>query len=383
MNTTSNKPSVAVVGGGVIGLSCAWRLARAGCTVDVYERDRAGGAASWVAGGMLAPVAEYGFEDDAFFELATESHARYPSFLVDLELESGTRVPMNTQGTLMVGLDRDDAESIRRLYRFREAHGLAVSWLTGSEARDEEPLLSPRVSAAMWIPDDYEVDNRALVRALAAAVVRRGGEVHENATVDRVHVASGRAAGVVVRGEVRGADVVILAAGAWSGAIAGLPDNVLPPIRPVKGQVVSLRRTDDCPLERVIRTPDCYVVPKADGRLLIGATQEEMGFDLDATAGGVLRLLEHAWEAVPSVFDLPIDAIEVGLRPASRDHLPVIGPSALPGLVMATGHYRHGILLTPATAEMICTGVLDGFGDSTGAFSPARFGTGRGESAAG
>ncbi len=374
MPTPHDKPTVAVIGGGVIGLACAWRLAREGCAVDVYERDTAGRAASWVSGGMLAPVAEYGFEDDAFFEFATRSHARYPSFLVDLELDSGVRVPMNTRGTLMVGVDRDDAESIRRLYRFREARDLAVSWLTGSEAREEEPLLSPRVSAAMWIPDDYEVDNRALVAALAAALRRRGGTLHEHAGIEGLDVRNARAAGVVVRGEVRPADVVLLAAGAWSGTIEGLPAAAVPPVRPVKGQVVSLRATTDCPLERVIRTPDCYLVPKADGRLIVGATQEEMGFDLEPTAGGVLRLLEHAWEAVPAIFDLPIERLEVGLRPASRDHLPIVGQSSMPGLVVATGHYRHGILLTPATADAVCRGILEGFDDSLRAFSPQRFG---------
>ncbi len=373
MNPKTDTPRVAVIGGGVIGLACAWRLARAGCPVDVYERDVAGRAASWVSGGMLAPVAEYGFEDDAFFEFASRSHARYPEFLVELELDAGRRVPLNTQGTLMVGVDRDDAEAIRRLYRFRESKGLAVSWLGGSEAREAEPLLSPRVTAAMWIPDDWEVDNRALVEALRRALEARGGALHENAPVEGLDGRAGRARGVVVAGEVREADVVVLAAGAWSGTLDGVPAPVRPPVRPVKGQVVVLRRTDDCPLARVVRTPDAYLVPKADGRLVVGATQEEMGFDLDPTAGGVFRLLEHAWEAVPAIYDLPVEALEVGLRPASRDHLPIVGESALPGLVMATGHYRHGVLLTPATADAVCHGVLEGFDASLEPFSPARF----------
>ncbi len=374
MTSFDRTPRVAVVGGGVIGLACAWRLARAGCAVEVFDRGVAGHAASWVSGGMLAPVSEYGFEDDAFFELAVRSHDRYPQFLVELELDAGTRVPLNTRGTLMVGVDRDDAEAIRRLYRFRESKGLAVSWLTGSEAREEEPLLSPRVSAAMWIPDDWEVDNRALVRALAAAVRAREGRVHENTPVEALDVRAGRVAGVVAGGRTHPADVVVLAAGAWSGVIEAVPEALRPPVRPVKGQVVSLRRTGDCPLERVVRTPDCYLVPKADGRLIVGATQEEMGFDLDPTAGGVLRLLEHAWEAVPAIFDLPIDAIETGLRPASRDHLPVIGPGGLDGLVVATGHYRHGILLAPATSDAVCEGIIGGgFDPALSPFSPSRF----------
>ncbi|MDH3196966.1 MAG: glycine oxidase ThiO [Candidatus Krumholzibacteria bacterium] len=364
---------VAVVGGGVIGLATGWRLAREGFRVEVFERDRAGRAASWVAGGMLAPVSEYGFDDDAFYAFGSRSLERYPSFLDELAQDSGMRVPLDTRGSLMVALDRDDAEAIRRLHRFRESRGLEVSWLAGTDARAIEPLLSPRVGAAMWIPDDHQVDNRALVDALVLALRARGGALHEHAGVEAVRHAGGRVTGVRARGEEVAADVVVLAAGCWTPALPGLPEDVVPPVRPIKGQIVSLRAEAGSTIGHVVRTPDVYLVPKADGRLIVGATQEEMGFDTTATAGPVMRLLERAWEAVPSIYDLAIDSIDVGLRPGTRDHLPVIGETGIAGLILATGHYRHGILLAPATADAVCAGVAGGFGEELSAFAPDRF----------
>jgi glycine oxidase len=364
---------IAVVGGGVIGLSVAWRLARDGHDVHVFDAGGGAPAASRVAGGMLAPVSEYGFDHDAFYTLGEKSLSRFPAFLDELEADCGVRVPLGTSGALMVARDRDDTESIRRLYRFREGRGLPVEWLTGSEARELEPLLSPRVSGGMWIPDDYEVDNRALLRALAAGLRAKGGTLHENTPVTALHVEGGRALGVSTAAGDHAADVTVLAAGAWSGSMPGVPADVLAPVRPVKGQIVSLRLTHECPLGRVIRTPDCYMVPKGDGRLVVGASEEEMGFDTTATAGPVFRLLERAWEVLPAIYELPIESIDVGLRPGTRDHLPVIGPTRMDGLIVAAGHYRHGILLAPATADAVAAGVREGFDPELAPFSPARF----------
>jgi glycine oxidase len=372
--TSNDTSSVAVVGGGVIGLSVAWRLARAGRSVTVYERDAAGRAASWVAGGMLAPVSEYGFEHDAFYELGARSMKRYASFLDELEADGGGRVEIDTHGTLFVGLDRDDAEALRRLYRFRESRGLPVQWLSGSEARDTEPLLSPKVTSGMWVPDDYQVDNRLLVDALAAAFRGRGGEIREHCEVRAVRCDASSAVGVETERGFERAGTVVVAAGCWSNRVQGIPAEAVPPVRPIKGQIVCLREDAGVRLERVIRTPDCYLASKGDGRLLIGATEEDMGFDTTPTAGPVMRLIERAWEAVPGIYDLALEGIEVGLRPGSRDHLPIIGQTPVAGLVMATGHYRHGILLAPVTADAVCDGVVNGtFDASMGAFSPARF----------
>jgi glycine oxidase len=365
---------VAIVGGGIIGLSIGWRLRRAGVEVTIFDRDAAGRAASWVAAGMLAPVSEYGFEHEEIYELGAKSLARYGSFLDELAEDAGRRVKIDTHGTLSVGLDRDDAEALRRVYRFREHRDLPVQWLSGSEAREIEPLLSPRVASGMWIPEDYQVNNHELVDALARAVRALGGEVREHCRVRAVRCGESGVTGIDTESGAEEADAIIIAAGCWSAQIEGLPEDARPPVRPVKGQIVSLRETDEFKLKRVIRTPDCYLVSKGDGRLLVGATDEDMGFDTEATAGPVMRLIERAWEAVPGIYDLPIESIDVGLRPGSRDHLPIIGETSVPGLVMATGHYRHGILLAPATADAVCD-ALSGSGMPEGleAFSPARF----------
>jgi len=245
------------------------------------------------------------------------------------------------------------------------------------------------------------VDNRALVQALAEAVRTRGGEVREHAAVEAIEIADGRVQAVRVAPEhraetpessldgrepgraSRGAkrvgerlpcSRVVLAAGAWSRKIGGLPEAIRPPVRPVKGQIVALRRTEEFPLAHVIRAPDAYLLPKPDGRVLVGASEEDMGFDLSPTAGAVLRLLERGWEAVPAIFDLPLEGVEVGLRPGSRDHQPLIGPTPIEGLFYATGHYRHGILLTPITARLLEAAILEGkVEDRWRPFLPDRF----------
>lgn len=367
---------VLVVGGGVIGLSTAWRLVRSGARVTLIERDRLGQGASRVAAGMLAPITEagHGRGDPALVRFARTSLARYPSFATELEADADLPVSLDTRGTLIVALDRDDAESVRRAFEFRRSLGLPVEWLSGTRAREIEPLLTPRANAAMWIPDDHQVDARALLTALARACVLRGVAIQDETPVERIVVGDGAIAGVrTALGDID-ADVVVLAAGAWSGGIAGLPPDAVPPVRPVKGQIVRLRATDDFALAHVVRTPRAYILKKTDGSVIVGATQEEMGFDVQATAGGVKELLEHAWEAIPAIYELVFDGVEVGLRPAARDHLPIIGATRVRGLVMATGHFRSGILLAPATADALVEGIATGrFGDELAAFSPARF----------
>jgi glycine oxidase len=363
-----------VIGGGIIGLGLAWQLARRGTPVTVFDRETAGRGASWVAAGMLAPVSEFGFENDDFLEFGRRSMEIFPRFLQELETDSGRSVALDTRGTLVVGFHRDDSERIRRVYRFREDKGLPVQWMTGSEARELEPLLSPNAASAMWIPEDYQIDNRVLVDALKVALVAAGGELVEETAVTEIKSDGGRCAGVVTDGAEHPAAVTVLAAGCWSGGIAGIPERLVPRVRPVKGQIVTLRMDETYGFARVIRAPDAYILPKDDGRLLIGATEEEMGFDTAPTAGPVMRLIERAWEAVPSLYDLPIEEIAVGLRPGTRDHEPLIGESGMDGLLYATGHYRHGILLAPITAYALCDMILDGKTPEYAVpFSPSRF----------
>jgi glycine oxidase len=322
---------------------------------------------------MLAPIAElsYGTNDAAKVRFGRKSLARYPSFVDELFADSGTRVPLHAHGTLVVALDRDDADVIRRAFEFRRSLDLPVEWLAGSDARAKEPLLSPRTLAAMWIPEEHHVDARALVGALVRACERRGVELREGVAAESVRVHDAAVTGVRTRAGDVDAGVVVLAAGSWSATMPGVPVDI--PVRPVKGQILRLRG-DDFPLAHVVRTPRAYVLRRADGSVLAGATQEEAGFDTTPTAGAMRQLLDDARDLVPGIDELAFERIEVGLRPASRDHAPIIGDAGVRGLVVATGHYRSGILMAPATADAVVTGLASGrFDDDVAPFSPQRF----------
>jgi glycine oxidase len=265
------------------------------------------------------------------------------------------------EGTLAVALTRDDVAELRFHYDYHLSLGICLEWLNGAEARRREPHLHPQVAAAVFSPLDHQVDNRRLVAALRRAFLAAGGRLHEHMPVSAIEVVGGRATAVRVADHRRDADVVVLAAGAWSAEIAGLPAAARPPVRPVKGQMLALRMPAQAPLLRhVLWTPRVYMVPREDGRLIIGGTVEERGFDASLTAGGVFALLEGAWRAMPTVEELPIDEMWVGFRPGSRDDAPLLGPTSVAGLVLATGHHRNGILLTPVTAESVSRFILSG-----------------------
>ena len=372
-------PEVVVVGGGVAGLGIAWRLAEAGRGVVVLERGRVGRGATWAAAGMLGPTVELGFEELDLHALGRESLRRWPAFARDLQRASGVDVGYRADGTLVVADDRDSARALRRLFAFQQEQGARVDWLSGEEAADLEPLLSPRLPAAIHSPDDHQVDNRALARALHLAAEQAGAKVCEGTAVASVHPdASGPSVRLGDGEEVR-ARVVVLAAGAWSAAVGGLAPP--PSVRPVKGQGLALRLNPAAGLDlrRVVRGPDAYLVPKPDGRLVVGATSEEVGEDTTVTAGGLYRLLEGAVRIVPGVEEMEVVETWAGLRPASRDHAPLLGASVHPGVVFATGHYRHGILLAPVTAAEVAAEVealLDGRTETRpllAPFSPRRF----------
>lgn len=377
MSNTLSLPDtveVAVVGGGIIGLGVAWQLQRRGISVAVFERSEAGKSASWAAAGMLAPQAEAGFENLHLLRLGQDSLALYPTFLAELKEDSGRDVVLDTRGTLMIGLDRDDTEALRREFNFRKKIGLPVEWLSGSAARELEPLLSPKVAAAIWLAQDYQVDNRELMRALRDAFMQRGGQLFEYHAVERILIENGVVVGIRVKNSTVKARQVVLAAGCWSRDIGGVPDDALPSIRPVKGQVLTLKMTEQIRLEKVVRSPRVYLAPKLDGRLTVGATSEEMGFDTTPTAGGVLTLLDEAYDAVPAIYELAIEEVSVGLRPASRDNEPLIGDSTVKNLFIATGHYRHGILLAPITSYALAALMLgEPVPESLLPFKPTRF----------
>lgn len=358
---TSSPRRVAIVGGGVCGLAIGWRLAEAGCQVEVFERGRAGRGATWAAAGMLAAGVETEPGEQPLLELTRLAQARWPAFARDLERASGKSVDYRDEGTLVVALTRDDAEQLRFTYEFQRKLGLDLTWLTGAEARRREPHLRPGLAGAVFSPGDHQVDNRKLAEALTVAFSRSGGRLHEGAAVEEIDVRDGRAQGVVVGGAHHAADVVVLAAGAWSTGIKGLPEAARPPVRPVKGQMLTLRMDPAAPLlSHVLWAPKIYLVPRRDGRLLVGATVEEKGFDTSLTAGGLYELLDAAWRPLPAIEELSVDEMWVGHRPTSRDDAPILGPTPVEGLMVATGHHRNGILLAPITAEAIAGAILTG-----------------------
>jgi len=357
----SRGPRVAIIGGGVIGLAIGWRLAQQQARVDIFERDAAGRGASWAAAGMLAAGIEAEPGEDALYALNRKSQSMWPGFAAELEAAAGMRVGYRTEGTLEVALTRDDLARLRFHYEHRRSLGIALQWLSGAEARRCEPHLHPGAAAAVLSAEDHQIDNRELATALQRAFLAAGGTLHEHQPVDAIEMSAGRISALRIGERRHGADVVVLAAGAWSQGISGLPAAARPPVRPIKGQMLALRMDAATPLvRRVLWTPRVYLVPRGDGRLIVGGTVEERGFDAALTAGGVFALLEGAWRAVPGIEDLPIDEMWVGFRPGSRDDAPILGPSGIDGLVLATGHYRNGILLTPVTTEAVSRYILTG-----------------------
>jgi glycine oxidase len=359
-----------------MGLGIAWRLAQSGCPVTVYDRAGAGRGASWAAAGMLAAAVETEPGEEKLLALTLESQRLWPDFARELEAASGISIDYRDEGTMVVALTRDDAELLRFTYEFQKSLGLELNWLSGADARRREPHLRPGIPAAVLSLRDHQVENRLLGGALAEAARRAGAVLYEHCPVHEVEFAHQRASGVVTERGYDRADVVVLAAGAWSREIGGIPRSHLPPVRPIKGQMLALRMNPEAPLLRhVMWLPrGGYLVPRLDGRLIVGGTVEERGFDDSVTAGGLLALIEGAWRAVPAIEELPLDEAWVGFRPGSRDDAPMLGPSGIDRLVIATGHHRNGILLTPITAQSISAYILTGrMPQSAESFAPERF----------
>jgi glycine oxidase len=372
-----DPPDVVVVGAGAIGLASGWRLAQRGMRTVVVDGGEPARGATHVAAGMLAPVNEAHFGEQELLTLNLEAARAYPGFIAELEREAGVDVGYRPCGTLTVALDRDQAELLRRLHRFQVSLGLEAEWLSGRDCRRLEPALAPRVVGGIRSSVDHQVRPRALALALATAFERAGGELRTGSAVSSVTVDGDRVAGIVLdSGEPIAAAHVVVAAGWQSGSLSGLPAEARVAVRPVKGQILRLRGDGGKPLlERVVRTPEVYLVPRADGELVVGATVEERGADAAVTAGGVLELLRAAYEAVPGVTELELVEASAGLRPASPDNRPIVGAGALEGLVWATAHWRNGILLAGVTADAVADVVQAGERpESFRAFGPERFG---------
>jgi glycine oxidase len=329
---------------------------------------------------MLAACSEAEPGEEALVALGRDSQARWPGFAAELLAASGVDVELRTEGTLLVALTADDQARLHHHLVFQQDLGLPLQWISAAETRKREPHLAGKLAGAVWSPQDHQVDNRKLAAALRIAAERAGASIREHTPVKEIALANGRASGLILADDTKvTADVVVLAAGAWSRTIAGVAPELRPPVRPIKGQLLSLRMDATAPLiAHVLWAPGVYMVPRRDGRLILGATVEERSFDTTITAGGVLTLLEAAWRAVPAIEELPIDEMWVGHRPGSRDDAPILGPGPVAGLVYATGHHRNGILLTPVTADAIAHLIVDGavdpairsFGNER--FAPAR-----------
>ena len=348
--------NVSVVGAGAIGLSVAWRLLRRGARVAVYERGEVGRGATWASGGLLAATAGHGGPLGTPLDaLCRDSLARWPAFARELAEASGRDVGVRAEGTLVVALDAAEATSLGTVFEaWRAAGDAAQRWLGPGAVAALEPALADTVVAARFCPDDTQVDARRLAGALAEAVRRAGGVIHEHADVSL---------------DALDADVVVLAAGAWSAQVRGAPPV---PVRPLKGQMIALRDPSPTPLRHVVFTHDAYLVPRDGGRLLVGATVEERGFDVTVTDDAMRLLRDAAARAVPALADAPLDEAWAGLRPATPDGAPLLG-RLTDRLVVAAGHGRNGILLTPVTGEVIADLVLEGRTVGIEAFDPRRF----------
>jgi glycine oxidase len=354
-----------VVGGGIIGCAVARELALRGLSVTVMERDSPGRRATWAAAGMLSPLGE-AMDDGPFLALAEDSLRRYASFVHGLREASGIDVEYRTNGKLHVALDGED-DTIRALAAHPAAARFDVRVMDGDGARALEPALPGRVTAGVLVGRDHRINNRLLAQALLASAMAAGVGFRTASPVAAIATRHHAVTGVrLASGEAIDAGHVVLAAGAWCSHIEGLPAAV--PVRPVKGQMFAVdgrsrgpdRRTVGIP-SRVVQSARCYVIPRDDGRLLVGATVEDVGFRKGATPAGLTGLMTAAMEVVPAIADLPVVETWAGFRPATPDLMPIIGADPdLSGLVYATGHYRNGILLAPVTAAAAADIVTQG-----------------------
>ncbi len=347
---------VVVAGGGVIGTAIAWRAAAAGLNVVLVDPD-AGDSASLVAAGMLAPVSESQFGEGTLLRLNLLAVRRFGSFAAELEELTGHQIGLRREGTLAIAYDPGDQAALARLTAFRRSAGLEAQELDARACRKLEPFLTPDVHAGVLFPGDWSVNNRRYAAALREAM----RAVNVRTIRDRVlevRIGDGRTLGVRLAdgGNVDSAEVVV-AAGCWTGSIAGLPDEVRAAVRPVKGQLLRLRHPAGMPpvlahtIRAIVRGIDVYLVPRADGELVVGATQEERGPDQEVTAGAVHDLLHDAMSVLPVTSELILAETCAGLRPGTPDNGPILGRCGPDGLLLATGHYRNGILMSPVTAD--------------------------------
>jgi len=360
----------AIAGGGLIGSSIALELARSGLRVGLFDKQEPGKEASWASAGILSPAPESPGMI-ALVPLGKASMALYPEFVAQLEELSGESVGYRANGTLEVLTSRHAREELSTIIALHHGLGLSAEPLSAADARELEPSLREDLEAAVLRPAEASVDNRLLTQAILASARKNGVEVFAGVAAESLWIEGNVCRGFVASGEKISAGHTVIAAGCFSAQIRGAEQYA--PVRPAKGQMVSLV----CPeakIERVLWGDDIYLVPRNDGRILAGATVEYAGFDKTLTAGGQKRLLSAAIELVPALENARVEEMWAGLRPDSPDHLPILGRVDLQGLVIATGHFRSGVLLTPITAKLVREWItLGNVGTDWDRFSPQRF----------
>jgi glycine oxidase len=362
---------VAIAGGGLIGGAIAFELARAGLDVALFDRQQPGEGSSWAAAGILSPAPENSGMISTV-PLGRASLQLYPEFVATVEEISGQSVGYRTRGTLEALFSSDAQEKLSTIIALHHGLGLKAEAVSADDAREMEPALNPELEAAVFRPDEASVDNRALTNAVLTAAVRTGVKIFTAANVQSIFKNGGRCEGFLVDGEKVQSRWTVIAAGCCSAEIEGAARYA--PVRPAKGQMIALR-AEDFSIERVLWSDHVYLVPRNDGRILAGATVEYVGFDKKVTVGAVHKIINAALQLAPALADAQIAETWAGLRPDAPDHLPIIGPTDLDGLLIATGHFRSGILLAPITAQLIREWITtQNVGMDWARFSPMRFG---------
>ncbi len=361
---------VVIIGGGLIGGAIAWELARHGVQVVLLDRQQPGREASWAAAGILSASPESPAAIP-LVPLFKASLGLYPLFVAAVEEATGRSVGFRREGAIEAFFAGDARRELSTFIALNHGLGLAAEPLPVEEARELEPALSDEAHAAALLPDEASVDNRLLTEAVLAAAAKAGTEIRAGAAVERLMRSSGRVTGVVAEGEMVGAAQVVLAAGCFSAQIADLARYA--PMRPVRGQMVALR-SDRVNVQRVLHSEHGYVVPRDDGQMVAGSTTENAGYEKGVTAGGIEQILRAALEIAPGLAEAAIVETWSGLRPGTPDHLPILGPTDIEGLLIATGHYRNGILLAPVTAKLVREWITEGQTSlAVEMFSPMRF----------
>ncbi len=348
----SVKNDIIIIGGGIIGCSIAYFLARKGYKATILERGQPGEEASWAAAGMLAAQSEEAHNVQyKFADLCFTSREMYPQFITELESETGMKVDFRCTGSLFVAKDFQEASALTGLFKRQKEHGKPVEEVEPAELQKLEPAIKGKVETSLFLPEDCHVDNRKLMKVLVAALHKLGVEIQTRTEVIGLDIRGNRVQGVKTLKGTISCGLVVLAAGSWSGLI-DTGNKISLPVRPIRGQIVCLEMHPQ-PLHHLIHSTGCYLVPWPDGRILVGSTLENVGFNKDVTAHGVHQLLHAALEIVPGLAEARLTQVWAGLRPDTRDNLPILGKTPVEGLIVATGHFRNGILLAPITAKLI------------------------------